>query len=296
MLQEILTPGQLEFREDISKNTLFQTIFQDADKMVEIELEYKLTKSHRHYHTLSNHIVPMLKRIRKNSGWSKEGNILAIATYFHDAIYQPRHEDSSNVESSANYFLECANTTLNQNNTVDTIFNLIMETAEYFTGPVDAPGRTDLFRDFLTYDVYELLRSDNIETLIENGERLFKEFQHLPFYQWKRNTLAFLNKFKELNKIHNPEIFEEYIRYIERKKISIGLYVGSFNPFHNGHLNILEKAEKIFDKVIVAKGQNGSKTGNTLHDVDLYSILPNRQTGKYYCSTATLVKIIEKKR
>lgn len=37
------------------------------------------------------------------------------------------------------------------------------------------------------------------------------------------------------------------------------IYPGSFNPFHIGHLNILQKAEAIFDRVIVAYGQDPSK-------------------------------------
>ena len=41
--------------------------------------------------------------------------------------------------------------------------------------------------------------------------------------------------------------------------MKIGIYPGSFNPFHKGHLNILEKAEKIFDKVILARGINPEK-------------------------------------
>jgi pantetheine-phosphate adenylyltransferase len=41
--------------------------------------------------------------------------------------------------------------------------------------------------------------------------------------------------------------------------MKVGIYPGSFNPFHHGHLNILEKAEKIFDKVILARGINPEK-------------------------------------
>jgi pantetheine-phosphate adenylyltransferase len=40
---------------------------------------------------------------------------------------------------------------------------------------------------------------------------------------------------------------------------TIAIYPGSFNPFHIGHLNILEKAERMFDEVIVAVGQNPTK-------------------------------------
>lgn len=41
--------------------------------------------------------------------------------------------------------------------------------------------------------------------------------------------------------------------------MTIGVYPGSFNPFHKGHYNILLKAEKIFDRVIVARGVNPEK-------------------------------------
>lgn len=42
-------------------------------------------------------------------------------------------------------------------------------------------------------------------------------------------------------------------------KRKIGLYPGSFNPFHVGHLDIVKQAANVFDKLIVAKGINGSK-------------------------------------
>ena len=38
-----------------------------------------------------------------------------------------------------------------------------------------------------------------------------------------------------------------------------GLYVGSFNPFHKGHYDILCKAKDIFDDVIIGVGVNAKK-------------------------------------
>lgn len=40
----------------------------------------------------------------------------------------------------------------------------------------------------------------------------------------------------------------------------IGFYAGSFDPFTNGHLQIVKKAAKCFDKVIVGIGYNSDKS------------------------------------
>ncbi len=39
----------------------------------------------------------------------------------------------------------------------------------------------------------------------------------------------------------------------------IGFYAGSFDPFTNGHLQIVKKTSKCFDKVIVGIGYNAEK-------------------------------------
>ncbi len=39
----------------------------------------------------------------------------------------------------------------------------------------------------------------------------------------------------------------------------VGFYAGSFDPFTNGHLQIVKKAAKCFDKVIVGIGHNPEK-------------------------------------
>jgi pantetheine-phosphate adenylyltransferase len=45
-----------------------------------------------------------------------------------------------------------------------------------------------------------------------------------------------------------------------RKKI--GVYAGSFNPFHVGHADILHQAGCVFDEIIIARGHNPAKSEN----------------------------------
>ena len=42
-------------------------------------------------------------------------------------------------------------------------------------------------------------------------------------------------------------------------KKRVGIYAGSFNPFHCGHADILRQALEVFDEVIVAIGHNPTK-------------------------------------
>ena len=42
-------------------------------------------------------------------------------------------------------------------------------------------------------------------------------------------------------------------------KTSIAIYPGSFDPVTNGHLDLIERGEKMFDKLIVAVLKNVEK-------------------------------------
>jgi pantetheine-phosphate adenylyltransferase len=49
--------------------------------------------------------------------------------------------------------------------------------------------------------------------------------------------------------------------------LKTALFPGSFDPFHNGHLEIVEIASKVFDRVVVAPMRNTQK-GDPLFNLD----------------------------
>ena len=113
-----------------------------------------------------------------------------------------------------------------------------------------------LYSDFKTFADYEY--------------KIFKEYQYVDYVVYKENRLKFLKSVGDINPF--------YIDYVENKKYNIGVYPGSFNPFTVGHLDILKKAECIFDKVIIARGINTNKDNELIelpqslkyHQVELY--------------------------
>lgn len=72
-----------------------------------------------------------------------------------------------------------------------------------------------------------------------------------------------------------------FLDYVRNKKPVIAIYAGSFNPFHKGHKNVMEKAEKIFDKVIIAVGDNKSKSVEGFSNVKTLDYLKYKQIDFY---------------
>jgi len=73
----------------------------------------------------------------------------------------------------------------------------------------------------------------------------------------------------------------------------IGIYAGSFDPFHIGHLNILEKAEKLFNTVVIARGQNPEKH---THVEDLPESITDEDNGReFYYYNGLLSDFIKEK-
>lgn len=97
----------------------------------------------------------------------------------------------------------------------------------------------------------------------------FKLHQSVSLKTYISERTAFLEAQK------NTEFNKAYLQVFSPK---IAVFAGSFNPFHKGHYNILQKAEKIFDKVIVAFGKNPEKSPPQFN---VPSTIQNRQIEQY---------------
>jgi pantetheine-phosphate adenylyltransferase len=117
-----------------------------------------------------------------------------------------------------------------------------------------------MFNDTLFFE-----KENSLVDIIQQEKSQFNLFQYLNYKEYKQNRLTFLDK--QLNSDLNKAFLNQF-------SPKIGLFPGSFNPFHKGHYNVLQKAEQIFDKVIIAFGKNPDKKNKNFN---VPSTIKNRQ-------------------
>lgn len=228
----------------------FRDFFVSHEAIMKIVNQYK----NRPYHNLK-HIYDMIQFVDKNY---RIGNFLLtsdvhywsmiFAIIYHDIVYCPG--DTLNEEKSAAMFVDdYYNGSIIANNiNPDLVIRFIMATKHH--------DSTDIYDQVIIQADLARLRYGSFNDLLSDEKSLFKEFQKYDVNTYRDGRVKFLDSFyyKDTN-INIPQ----YINYIKNKQYSIGIYCGSFNPMHIGHLDVLKKAEDIFDKVIVARGINGQK-------------------------------------
>ena len=212
------------------------------------------SEPHRHYHTL-NHIYKMLEYTIDVDNIN-----LFLAIVYHDVIYDPKRND--NEEKSIEFFKNAYEKSIEnfkseykspeeieEQSKIDSnlICRMIMDTKNH-------KDTTRHSQPLIDADL-EIFKG-TFKDILEYENQIFKEYQFVDWIKYKEERIKILNKFNDIFKNEN---ILNLIDYIENKKPNIGFMAGSFNPFTKGHLNILKKAEQIFDKVIVAYGSNPEK-------------------------------------
>lgn len=237
----------------------------------------------RYYHN-DQHIEDMFNFINNDLSYFnldiKNSLALNIAILFHDIVYVPGATDNE-----FNSWLVCENAMKNNfgdlnyvgyDDLLSDIERLIMATKDHN------------YNENLWEDEKLIIKADlnsfnkDWPTVWKNNVNIFKEFQKYSWPEFQQGQILFLKELKKklldflpTNAYYN---IEKIISTLEIWEPNIAIYPGSFNPFHKGHLNILEKAEKIFDKVIIAKGINPEKNNEL---TELPDCIKNREIIEY---------------
>lgn len=238
-------------------------------------------QTYRKYHSLE-HLYDLLQKVNSNQDLNQESkNILSCSALFHDAIYNPRQRD--NVSQSAQLFQRYTKNSTHKD--IPTITQIILDTDAHHAS-------NGLSKIFCNYDTQIL--KEGFSSLLQWEHKIASEFQFMDYDKYIQLRVEFLSNYVHLNaSLHT------LIEYVKFRKQSIAVYPGSFAPFHSGHMNILNKSEKIFDKVIVAVGVNPDKS---LQDKDisqrteeLVDLLVNREVIFYQGYLTDLVHSLPKK-
>jgi len=212
---------------------------------------------HRYYHT-TTHLLDVVLQLSKLDNFDDE---LFLAAVYHDAVYAPQAND--NQERSAALFLaEAKSASLNKLQ-LDSINRLILDTKTH--KPSSEKSQLLIKADLSILE-------QPLSKLIEYEHQIFKEFQFVDYKVYQPKRIEILNQLNVNGKLN------ALIEYVTFRKPSIGVFCGSFNPFHKGHYNVLQKAERIFDKVIISFGKNPDKTNRTW---DIPDSIKNRQLTEY---------------
>ncbi|MCS6796204.1 MAG: adenylyltransferase/cytidyltransferase family protein [Raineya sp.] len=216
---------------------------------------------HRFYHN-EEHLAFLLERINKSHFSGTEKEILYLIAFFHNIVYEVTRQD--NKQKSAEKFWQMCQADEQIKNLVA---RAILDTHTH------KPSH-ELSAFFCEIDL-AVVRESSFVQLLEWEQKIFKEYQCLDYSLYKPARIQVLRNLKD--KVpQNAQNLQYLIEYLQTHKPKIGIYPGSFNPFHNGHYNILQKAEKVFDKVIVARGVNPEKSEFAQND-EISPVLYYRQ-------------------
>ncbi len=226
----------------------YQAIFEEYGIKDPHKIASAWQEAHRHYHS-EMHLAFLLDEIEKYLQAQKLNpehyGVLVMAAFFHDIVYDPTQQDN---EAQSVKVFEQMTTKTHPNRAL--IKEIILDTQHH-------QGSGVLSKQFSALDM-RVVTDSSFEELLTWERQIFKEYQFLDYSLYKEGRIQLLEKFiKEYPQ--NANNLKFLVAYLQQHRPKIGIYPGSFYPFHNGHLNILEKAEAVFDKVIIARGINPDK-------------------------------------
>ena len=211
------------------------------------EILQRYSEPHRYFHTF-DHVLNILSQIDdyyiKNPSFESVCMKVQMqhAAVFHDIVYDPKRND--NEEQSVKLMREIQDY-YNYGKEVETI---ILNTREQFPNH----NASQVFNYFDRKALF-----GTFPELFDYGNKIWKEYSFHSYQDFIKGHINVIDSFALAGNKTNLDIYKEYIR---NRKIRLAIYPGSFNPLHKGHKYILNQANKLFDKVVLAVGMNPDKT------------------------------------
>jgi pantetheine-phosphate adenylyltransferase len=214
----------------------------------------------RSYHD-SWHIKEMLFYVEpyRDQFSPNDFHSLQAAIIFHDCVYDPFSK--TNEEDSVNVFVNIvdkleSNKSIWQSR-VELVSELIMATKHHDY----SDSLPELHKLIIKADLDRF--NEDFENVWGYTKQLMHEYRQVDWKDFKKGRIEFLHSYAEkLREILGDKAAQNCWRVADALQVyepRVALYPGSFHPFHTGHMNILRKAMKMFDKVIVGFANNPGK-------------------------------------
>ncbi len=236
-----------------------------ADTCMNLAADKICEEHHRYYHTM-DHLDRMMKRFATHWNVDRMDPKLArsyvAAIAFHDVVYDPTRKD--NEERSAEYMREKLDPNIVFDDCpwdLDTAERLILSTKTL----KDTGDEQEMAFQRLDCD---LILNGSMVELIAYEDQIFREYQFVPHDVYRVERKKVLDRLREIWPQLEQKI--EFLKcYVDAKRPRVGLYVGSFNPFHVGHMDISIKTANLFDKVVIVQCVNPAKPTSDSSIMDL---------------------------
>ena len=208
---------------------------------------------------------------------------LGLTAVYHDWKYQPKCRD--NEDRSANWAYNHITAVMDRDDcqawshilTEDVRNKVIYFTRKSAVSEVAKTAESKLQTFFLS-DIAVFGKS--ADEIIESSHLIFKECGHVDWPTFQAGNLKILADIRKMDIV--PDKLKTGINiamaWVRSFKPKIGWFCGSFHPFTIGHLDVLLKAEKQFDKVVIVQAVNPLKDrpkSLESSELDRYEIIAN---------------------
>lgn len=227
----------------------------DAEEVVAAYAE-----PHRRWHA-EKHVLMMLDCINRKLASDTTGKLprpgshdhrsLQLAACYHDVVHQPAAHD--NEEQSAKVFVSHVDGFYDPR-TIREIATLIIETAGN-TKP------TSQLSALLREADVDILLNGSLSEMLDYSRDIYHEYQQYEYAVFVNEHMRVLREIlTQAGRTDSLPQLDVYESVIRNKKLRVGIYAGSFAPWHKGHADVLAQAMLVFDKVVIARGVNPAKS------------------------------------